>query len=684
MRGLRVAGIVVATLVALPVLALALAWLLLDPNEHKDRVQAAFRDATGRQLLLEGSLSVSIFPWLAVESGRAVISNREGFGQTSFASFERARLGVRLWPLLTARRLEFGPVRLDGLALNLIVARDGRDNWSDVLDRLGQRSPATPAPSAPGPAGGIRIGSVALRDASVTFADAQTATRYAVTRWQLETGPLERGTAVDLDTSLHVARNDRALGRVSLQTRLDPAQPGRVVFTGTAGRLLLPVARDRGDVEVGLRAPRLEFDKASRDISVRDLEARLGEAVLTASVDVVQGDTGPRAEGDLRLARTDPRKLLEHLGIEVPRTRDPKALSGLAAKSKVAYGAARGLRFDTLTLELDDSRFDGSAQLRPGERLAVRFDLRGKSLDADRYLPPRGIAAQESPKREEAESAGQSNGTIDLGGSIALERLVVSGVPLQDVRMNVRVRDQRFELEPLRARAFGGSIVTQLRYDQAPPEPTLSVRQEFAGVDVAALLGQLFDMRQLQGRGKGRFSLTSRGTDGAALFANLRGPFEVEVTDGAVLGVDLWHELERAIAAAQLKASAATGQDSGRTAFERLSSRGTLIERSLRNDRIEFVADFARVRGRGKVDYGSDALDLDLTARLLKAPEGRLLGVKVSRVKDADIPLEVTGTLAEPKVRPDVSKLLEAMAKDAIKEPLEGKIRDELEKIFKF
>ena len=96
MRGLRVAGIVVATLVALPVLALALAWLLLDPNEHKDRVQAAFRDATGRQLLLEGSLSVSIFPWLAVESGRAVISNREGFGQTSFASFERARLGVRL------------------------------------------------------------------------------------------------------------------------------------------------------------------------------------------------------------------------------------------------------------------------------------------------------------------------------------------------------------------------------------------------------------------------------------------------------------------------------------------------------------------------------------------------------------------------------------------------------------
>ena len=108
MRGLRVAAIVVAALVALPVLALALAWLLLDPNEHKDRVQAAFHDATGRELQLEGPLSVSIFPWLAVESRRAAVSNREGFGEQPFASFERARLGVRLWPLLTARRLEFG------------------------------------------------------------------------------------------------------------------------------------------------------------------------------------------------------------------------------------------------------------------------------------------------------------------------------------------------------------------------------------------------------------------------------------------------------------------------------------------------------------------------------------------------------------------------------------------------
>ena len=99
---------------------------------------------------------------------------------------------------------------------------------------------------------------------------------------------------------------------------------------------------------------------------------------------------------------------------------------------------------------------------------------------------------------------------------------------------------------------------------------------------------------------------------------------------------------------------------------------------------MEFVSDFARVRGRGRIDYGRDELDLDLTARLLKAPPGRFLGIKVRRLEGADIPLKVTGKMSEPQVRPNVSKLLEAAAKDAIKEPLEGKIKEKLEKLFKF
>jgi AsmA protein len=682
MRGLRIAGIVAASVAVLLVVALLLAWLLFDPNDHKARVQSVFRDVTGRELRLDGDLSLSILPWLAIESGTAAISNRAGFGDEPFAALDRARLGVRLWPLLSRRRVEFGPVRVEGLALNLAVAKDGSNNWSDLLDRLErrERSPE-PVDSDGGDDAGPSVASVELRDARVAFADAEADTRYALTEWNLETGRLWRGEPVDVDTSLRVTRNERDVGRFAVRTRVDLAQPDRVLLVGTEGEVRLTRA-EREALEVALRSPQVVMTSATRDIEVRDLEARLGKAVLATNLRIRQGDAGPTVTGDLRLAETDPRALFAALGLDTPRTQDPQTLRRLSAKSKLAYSSTRGLQFDALDVQLDDTRLAGRLGVRLAEPLALRFDLRGAALDLDRYLPP--AEAPPSARKRSGAAGDDGRRALELRGSIALDRLVVAKVPLQDARLEVRLQDGRVSLEPLRARAFGGSIVTRLQYDLAAAEPSLRVDQQLSGVDVAALLGHSFGLEQLQGRGDGRFSLTSRGANARALIANLRGPFEFTVVDGAVIGVDLWHEIERAVAAARLTPAAATGAGSGRTKFERFSARGTLAERTLRNDQLEFITDFARVRGRGKVDYGRSALDLDLAARLLKAPQGRLLGVKVSRLKDADIPLRVTGTLAEPKVRPDVSKLVEAMAKDAIKEPLEGKIKDELEKIFKF
>ena len=680
MRATRIVLIVVGVLVALLVALLLLAGALFDPNDHKGRLETAFREATGRALQLEGPLELSLFPWLAVETGRATVANRAGFGATPFAALGRARLGVRLWPLLSARRLEFGTVRVDGLEVNLAVARDGTDNWSDLLEHLERRRADDPAAGAPAGTTDFSVARVELRDAALRHVDARTGRASAIEDWDLAAGPWRARTAADLRTSLAWVRDGAQAGTLELRTRAT-STPAELVFASTEGTLAL-VRAGRDPLPVELRAPQATLTKATRALALPALALRVGPAELEASLAVEPGASGYGARGRLALAETDPRALLEALAVTPPATRDAKALTRLGATANFTWSGAAGLQLEAVDARLDETRLAGRLALERFAPVAARFELRGDALDLDRYLPPLLAPDAKPPLPPPAPPPGPRS-AADVRGAVAFDRLVVAGVTLERVEATLRVAGGRLAFAPLRARAFGGSATTELEYDFGAAEPTLRLDQRLEDVDVGALLRETVDVGQLEGRGGGRFTLTSRGHDGAALFANLAGPYEITVAKGAVLGVDLWHEIERAVAAARLEAAAVSGQGSGRTPFERLTARGTLRERVLVNDRLEFDSDVARVTGRGRVDYGRGALDLDLEAQLLRAPEGRVFGVDLGKARGARVPLRVTGRPADPKVRPDVSKLLESAARDAVREPVERRIREELEKIFR-
>jgi AsmA protein len=68
-----------------------------------------------------------------------------------------------------------------------------------------------------------------------------------------------------------------------------------------------------------------------------------------------------------------------------------------------------------------------------------------------------------------------------------------------------------------------------------------------------------------------------------------------------------------------------------------------------------------RVRGQGSANLHNKALDLQMLASVLNSP-----GASV-----ADIPVKITGTYVDPKVRPDA----EALAKSEIKQKLRDVLR---------
>src|SRR5882762_10373702 len=165
MRTAKILTIVVAAVIACFVLALLAVRLFVDPNDYKPRIEAAVKNATSRELLLQGAIKLSVFPWIALELGPASLGNPPGFSEDPFVSFQHASVRVKLLPLLS-KRLEVGRVEVDGLDLKLLKNAEGKGNW----EGFGGSKESAPA-EAPTKTGGALAGidGIKITNARATY-----------------------------------------------------------------------------------------------------------------------------------------------------------------------------------------------------------------------------------------------------------------------------------------------------------------------------------------------------------------------------------------------------------------------------------------------------------------------------------------------------------------------------------
>jgi AsmA protein len=92
--------------------------------------------------------------------------------------------------------------------------------------------------------------------------------------------------------------------------------------------------------------------------------------------------------------------------------------------------------------------------------------------------------------------------------------------------------------------------------------------------------------------------------------------------------------------------------------------------------------DYLKVNGAGTLDLSTQKLDYKLQTNLYKVPpEGA--GAEMQDLKAAEIPVRVSGTLEDMKVRPDFDALAKVEAKKKVDEKtqeLTDKLKDKLGK----
>lgn len=328
-----------ATILLLVALAVALP-LLFDPNDHKEEIAKLVRDKTGRNLDIQGDVSLSVFPWLGVETGKISLANPPEFGDEAMAELDEASVRLRLLPLLS-RQIEAGTVLIKGLQLNLISDARGQTNWSDLAKPKDEEESAQDSASTAGLAA-LSLQGFDVRDSSVRYRDNAAGIEYQLSNLNLQTGTIVPGKDIPVQisgtvegTTLDQAANFDLEGSINLATDSGLIHLRNVTLASTGmATLNLKTPEAKFDTE----AQTLAINKVELDGAYGDLEASLSAASIAAdlrqdtvalsafvldSIDGrIEGDlagssitTQPAASGDIKVSAVNIVALFDKLNV---------------------------------------------------------------------------------------------------------------------------------------------------------------------------------------------------------------------------------------------------------------------------------------------------------------------------------------------------------------------------------
>jgi len=676
-RPLKILAYLIGAFVALLVIAAIMFALVFDPNDYKDKISAGVKDATGRDLVIEGELKLSLFPWLAIDIGRMELGNAPGFDDTPFASFESVRLSVRLLPMLLRREVVVGTAALDSLRVNLQVRQDGTGNWEDFGEagEIDTDETTGETEAATGSAV-IDVASISVIDAAISYADASTGDRFELTDLNLTTGHVAAGETVPLDGGFSFALDPAGIsGQIDIDVE--------IAFDTDVATVSINDLEIGGRVEgvaevpatIALAIPAIELQTAAQTADVGEISLQLMSINLNADVEPFSYAGDPQPQAALSIAAFSPATLMTELGMAAPETADPDALGKLRVDANASVSAT-AIALSDLTLVLDDTTFTGELSVPRDADGFFELDLAGDSIDIARYMAPPGeAAASEAGGSETVEIPTELIGPLNARGNLAIAQASLGDIVFENVTVGVNSADGVLRIHPIAADFFDGGYRGDIRINATGDVPSISVNESIKDVNLAAMARAVLKVENITGMVNGTFSLGGRGADMNAIRRDLDGNMSIELLDGAWEGIDVWHEMRKA--RAYIKGEAEPeAPATPRTQFSSMKATGVVTNGVMQSDDFFAELPFMQVTGRGTVNFVEASVDYSVTGRVLEKPEF-VTDVSQEELDDftsAVIPFKISGPLAGPSIRPD----LEAMLKERVEEEAKKLLLDKL------
>jgi len=695
LRLLKPLATLIATLLLLLLIALTALLLLVDPNDYRDTIAAEVSHATGRPFTIDGELAWSLLPSIGVRISDVTLGSPPPFSDRPLLRAGTLQLQVALLPLLSGE-LQMGQLRLSDADLQLQRHADGRSNWDDLLPSA--TAPTTTAAAPPSaPHGAIvlpnfSVGELLIERVQLQLDDALTAQRLSLRLTQLKSGAIAPQRPFPLQLAM-AARVEQAAAppldaelQIESQLQIDPQQLRLITLNAT----LSQQQPEREALRLTLNSSgTLRFDRPA--LQLQPLQIKLPGVQLDGDLQFTTAESGaPRLNLHLRGDQLEPRLLIAALGITLPPTRDPTALTS-AAIDLALTAAPDLLHLSQLRIQLDESELTGSATISEFAAPHIIHQIAIDQINLDRYLPATDSSASTADATDTTPAAPPTAATtppaplfseplltalrqLDIDGRITIEQLQVANLKLASIRLPLRASAGHFQLQPLQAALYQGRYQGDLHLDVTTSQPHLNSRDQLTAVAAKPLLTDLLGSAPISGRVNLESHLDSRGTTLPELIQALNGELTFRFEDGALEGIDPVQLLRSGWAQLEGKPTPAPLPE-GRQLTE-LSGSLQLRDGIAYNSDLSGKSPLLRLRGRGEVDLPQQQINYTLETVIVASLEGQG-GADVANLNGITVPVTLSGALAAPAINVDSKALLRATL-DAEKAKQEAQLQRKL------
>ncbi|TBR27245.1 MAG: AsmA family protein, partial [Reyranella sp.] len=419
-------------IVALLVVALVALPALIDVNSYKPLIVSQVKTATGRDLVIDGPISLSLLPTPTVSVTGVKFFNVPGSKNANMVEVKSVTVKPSLLALLGGS-IEVSEVTLVEPKIVLEINAEGKPNW-EFAPSVAEAKPAAPKPSAPRP---LSLGQLTIDNGTLIFSDSKAGLSVVADKanFTASIGSLDGPYSLAGDASINGA-----------PLRLDLAVGARGANGHTAD-----LALQAGGGKLGFKGTLSELGAAAKISGVASASAES----LTAFV------------GTLVKLAGQPEPVLPAL------LAGKFSFDGAVDVSQTAF-AARDFK-----IALGQDSGSGSLSLTLKPRLAVEGKLAVPKLDLDRWLVTlQETAPAAAPAASTAAPATTSQSFLsDLTAKVAIEvgEVIYNKQPVRNVVLEIDAKGGAVAVPKLTATLPGDMVLqaqSTLTGDTARPGVT--------------------------------------------------------------------------------------------------------------------------------------------------------------------------------------------------------------------